>query len=137
MQQWPPFCCPSVHSSFHNAQLVGLCACRARRSPQEQPHLLPAVFWSNGSVASLRARPTAGPGEDVQERPTPLYPSPVDSATRHLPYCLVPAPLQGQEKMSKSDPNSAIFMEDTEQEVKTKIKKAYCPPQQVSSDVVL
>ena len=25
--------------------------------------------------------------------------------------------LQGQEKMSKSDPNSAIFMEDTEQEV--------------------
>ena len=31
--------------------------------------------------------------------------------------------------MSKSDPNSAIFMEDSEQEVKTKIKKAYCPPQ--------
>jgi len=30
--------------------------------------------------------------------------------------------------MSKSDPNSAIFMEDTEQEVSTKIKKAYCPP---------
>lgn len=27
--------------------------------------------------------------------------------------------LQGQEKMSKSDPNSAIFMEDTEQEVST------------------
>ena len=38
---------------------------------------------------------------------------------------------QGQEKMSKSDPNSAIFMEDTEAEVKTKIKKAFCPPQQV------
>ena len=38
--------------------------------------------------------------------------------------------LQGQEKMSKSDPNSAIFMEDTEQEVKTKIKKAYCPPKE-------
>lgn len=35
---------------------------------------------------------------------------------------------QGQEKMSKSDPNSAIFMEDTEAEVKTKIKKAFCPP---------
>ena len=33
--------------------------------------------------------------------------------------------------MSKSDPNSAIFMEDSEQEVKTKIKKAFCPPQQV------
>ena len=30
--------------------------------------------------------------------------------------------------MSKSDPNSAIFMEDTEAEVSTKIKKAFCPP---------
>jgi tryptophanyl-tRNA synthetase len=30
--------------------------------------------------------------------------------------------------MSKSDPNSAIFMEDSEVEVSTKIKKAYCPP---------
>ncbi len=30
--------------------------------------------------------------------------------------------------MSKSDPASAIFMEDTEKEVNTKIKKAYCPP---------
>jgi len=34
---------------------------------------------------------------------------------------------QGQEKMSKSDPDSAIFMEDSEQEVNTKIKKAFCP----------
>lgn len=30
--------------------------------------------------------------------------------------------------MSKSDPNSAIFMEDSEAEVNTKIKKAFCPP---------
>ncbi len=37
--------------------------------------------------------------------------------------------LQGQEKMSKSDPNSAIFMEDSEGDVNVKIKKAYCPPQ--------
>ena len=35
---------------------------------------------------------------------------------------------QGQEKMSKSDPESAIFMEDSEEEVRLKIKKAYCPP---------
>ena len=39
--------------------------------------------------------------------------------------------VQGQEKMSKSDPNSAIFMEDSAAEVKTKIKKAFCPPEQV------
>lgn len=36
--------------------------------------------------------------------------------------------------MSKSDPNSAIFMEDSEAEVKTKIKKAFCPPKQVRTD---
>ena len=41
--------------------------------------------------------------------------------------------VQGQEKMSKSDPNSAIFMEDSAAEVKTKIKKAFCPPEQVHS----
>ncbi len=33
--------------------------------------------------------------------------------------------------MSKSDPNSAIFMEDSAAEVKTKIIKAFCPPEQV------
>ena len=36
--------------------------------------------------------------------------------------------------MSKSDPASAIFMEDTEQEVNTKIKKAYCPPNLVEGN---
>lgn len=30
--------------------------------------------------------------------------------------------------MSKSDPSSAIFMEDTEVEVNSKIRKAFCPP---------
>ena len=34
---------------------------------------------------------------------------------------------QGQEKMSKSDPDSAIFMEDTAKDVERKIKKGYCP----------
>mmetsp|Transcript_22558 Transcript_22558/g.34094 ORF Transcript_22558/g.34094 Transcript_22558/m.34094 type:complete len:723 (+) Transcript_22558:85-2253(+) len=34
---------------------------------------------------------------------------------------------QGQAKMSKSDPDSAIFMEDTEEDVERKIMKAYCP----------
>jgi len=33
----------------------------------------------------------------------------------------------GQEKMSKSDPDSAIFMEDTEEDVNRKIMNAYCP----------
>lgn len=33
----------------------------------------------------------------------------------------------GQEKMSKSDPDSAIFMEDTPEDVARKIQNAYCP----------
>jgi len=35
---------------------------------------------------------------------------------------------EGQTKMSKSDPDSAIFMEDSEAEVNRKIKQAFCPP---------
>eukprot|EP00978_Attheya_sp_CCMP212_P027541 scaffold92271_cov47-Attheya_sp.AAC.1 len=33
----------------------------------------------------------------------------------------------GQEKMSKSDPDSAVFMEDSAEDVKRKISNAYCP----------
>eukprot|EP00195_Chlamydomonas_chlamydogama_P008917 CAMPEP_0202899462 /NCGR_PEP_ID=MMETSP1392-20130828/7688_1 /ASSEMBLY_ACC=CAM_ASM_000868 /TAXON_ID=225041 /ORGANISM="Chlamydomonas chlamydogama, Strain SAG 11-48b" /LENGTH=385 /DNA_ID=CAMNT_0049585645 /DNA_START=282 /DNA_END=1439 /DNA_ORIENTATION=- len=46
-----------------------------------------------------------------------------------LSHRMMPGLLEGQEKMSKSDPNSAIFMEDSEQDVNSKIKKAFCPPQ--------
>ena len=44
---------------------------------------------------------------------------------------------QGQEKMSKSDPDSAIFMEDTVADVNRKIKKAYCPPEIAEGNPVL
>jgi len=44
---------------------------------------------------------------------------------------------QGQEKMSKSDPDSAIFMEDAEADVKRKIKKAYCPPEVAEGNPIL
>ena len=37
----------------------------------------------------------------------------------------------GQEKMSKSDPDSAIFMEDTVEDVERKINNAYCPSKAV------
>ncbi|KAK9830418.1 hypothetical protein WJX72_011652 [[Myrmecia] bisecta] len=45
-----------------------------------------------------------------------------------LSHQMMPGLLEGQEKMSKSDPNSAIFMEDSEADVNVKIKKAFCPP---------
>ncbi|CBZ56267.1 hypothetical protein NCLIV_066920 [Neospora caninum Liverpool] len=45
-----------------------------------------------------------------------------------LSHQMLPGLLEGQEKMSKSNPDSAIFMEDSEVEVNRKIKKAFCPP---------
>uniref|UniRef100_A0A7S4DMU6 tyrosine--tRNA ligase n=2 Tax=Lotharella globosa TaxID=91324 RepID=A0A7S4DMU6_9EUKA len=44
---------------------------------------------------------------------------------------------QGQAKMSKSDPNSAIFMEDEPHQVKKKINSAYCPPGVVKDNPIL
>ena len=47
----------------------------------------------------------------------------VDVLSHHMLYGLK----EGQEKMSKSDPDSAIFMEDAAEDVKRKIRSAYCP----------
>eukprot|EP00465_Bigelowiella_longifila_P012946 CAMPEP_0185259968 /NCGR_PEP_ID=MMETSP1359-20130426/8641_1 /TAXON_ID=552665 /ORGANISM="Bigelowiella longifila, Strain CCMP242" /LENGTH=163 /DNA_ID=CAMNT_0027846049 /DNA_START=193 /DNA_END=684 /DNA_ORIENTATION=+ len=54
-----------------------------------------------------------------------------------LSHRMLPGLKQGQEKMSKSDPDSAIFMEDTRSEVNAKIKRAYCPPQIIEGNPVL
>jgi len=40
-------------------------------------------------------------------------------------------------KMSKSNPNSAIFMTDSEEEVKVKFKKAYCPEAEIEDNPIL
>mmetsp|Transcript_37475 Transcript_37475/g.76419 ORF Transcript_37475/g.76419 Transcript_37475/m.76419 type:complete len:680 (-) Transcript_37475:197-2236(-) len=40
----------------------------------------------------------------------------------------------GQEKMSKSDPDSAIFMEDTREDVERKIMAAYCPSMEAEAE---
>ena len=42
-----------------------------------------------------------------------------------------------QEKMSKSMVDSAIFMEDSETDVQTKIKNAYCPEKIVEGNPVV
>ena len=42
-----------------------------------------------------------------------------------------------QLKMSKSNPDSAIFMLDSENDIKRKINKAYCPPKQIVENPVL
>ncbi|MFX1258627.1 MAG: tyrosine--tRNA ligase [Promethearchaeota archaeon] len=40
-------------------------------------------------------------------------------------------------KMSKSNPDSAIFMLDSADDIKRKINKAYCPPKQIEDNPVL
>ncbi|UKJ89626.2 tyrosyl-tRNA synthetase [Theileria orientalis] len=45
-----------------------------------------------------------------------------------LSHRMLPGLLEGQEKMSKSNPNSAVFMDDSAEDVSSKIKKAFCPP---------
>lgn len=45
-----------------------------------------------------------------------------------MSHHMLPGLKMGQEKMSKSDPASAIFMEDSPEEVEQKIGGAFCPP---------
>ncbi|KAH7860166.1 hypothetical protein Vadar_010112 [Vaccinium darrowii] len=54
-----------------------------------------------------------------------------------LSHHMLPGLQQGQEKMSKSNPLSSIFMEDEEAEVNRKIKEAYCPPMVVQGNPCL
>ena len=44
---------------------------------------------------------------------------------------------EGQEKMSKSDPDSAIFMEDSVEDVNRKIKKAFCRPKEIKGNPIM
>ena len=60
-----------------------------------------------------------------------------DKGTVHKPVILshhMLAALDGNDKMSKSNPDAAIFMEDTEAEVNRKIKKAFCPPGELQQE---
>ncbi|SBT74755.1 tyrosine--tRNA ligase, putative [Plasmodium malariae] len=53
-----------------------------------------------------------------------------------LSHEMLPGLLEGQEKMSKSDENSAIFMDDSEADVNRKIKKGYCPPNIIENNPI-
>lgn len=44
---------------------------------------------------------------------------------------------EGQAKMSKSDPDSAIFMEDTIEDVNRKIRKSFCTEKEVVGNPIL
>ncbi len=73
------------------------------------------------------------------DRPKPV------AIHHHMLMGLLPPPetdLEGYDrtihmKMSKSNPDSAIFMLDSKKEIKRKITKAYCPPKDVKENPVL
>jgi len=70
-------------------------------------------------------------GKGKGKRPQTIYPPVVIS------HPMLMGLKQGQEKMSKSDPDSAIFMEDKVDDVNRKIKKAYGPPGVVEANPLL
>lgn len=51
-----------------------------------------------------------------------------------MSHPMLPGLKKGQEKMSKSDSNSAIFMEDSAEDVASKIRSAFCPEGEVEGN---
>lgn len=45
--------------------------------------------------------------------------------------------LDGSDKMAKSNPDSAIFMDDTDQEIDSKIRKSFCEPGNIKKNPIL
>lgn len=45
--------------------------------------------------------------------------------------------LDGSDKMAKSNPDSAIFMDDTDAEIDSKIKKSFCEPGNITKNPIL
>ena len=45
--------------------------------------------------------------------------------------------LDGSDKMAKSNPDSAIFMDDTDQDIDSKIRKAFCEPGNIAKNPIL
>eukprot|EP00168_Porphyra_purpurea_P018653 TRINITY_DN706_c0_g1_i10.p1 TRINITY_DN706_c0_g1~~TRINITY_DN706_c0_g1_i10.p1 ORF type:complete len:404 (+),score=130.65 TRINITY_DN706_c0_g1_i10:184-1395(+) len=54
-----------------------------------------------------------------------------------LSHVMLPGLKAGQDKMSKSDADSAVWMEDTAADVNSKIKKAFCPEKEVANNPCL
>jgi tyrosyl-tRNA synthetase len=54
-----------------------------------------------------------------------------------LSHGMIMGLLEGQEKQSKSHPDSAIFMQDSVEDVERKVKGAFCPPGVVEGNPVL
>ncbi|MBD3212037.1 MAG: tyrosine--tRNA ligase [Candidatus Lokiarchaeota archaeon] len=102
------------------------------------------IFYLNADICQLgldqrRVNMLAREVASVLNRPKPV------AIHHHMLMGLLPPPDSEAEgvdrviklKMSKSNPDSAIFMLDSAKDVKRKINKAYCPPEQASDNPVL
>ncbi len=67
---------------------------------------------------------------------TPLLPS-LHGVSRMEFQNLPKDELAAEIKMSKSKPESAIFVTDSDEEIRNKIARAYCPPREVENNPVL
>ncbi|MBV9101556.1 MAG: tyrosine--tRNA ligase [Candidatus Dormibacteraeota bacterium] len=87
----------------------------------------------------LRINPLRGPGDAVI-KPTALH-HPLLLGLRRPPVWPVPEEsardVYAAMKMSKSDPHSAVFVHDSPDEIRDKIRRAFCPPQAVEFNPVL
>ncbi len=67
---------------------------------------------------------------------TPLLPS-LQGVTKMEVRSLPKDEFAAEIKMSKSKPESAIFLTDSDEEIRMKIAKAYCPPREVNGNPLL
>lgn len=67
---------------------------------------------------------------------TPLLPS-LQGVTKMEVRALPADEFLAEIKMSKSKPESAIFVTDSDEDIRTKIARAYCPPREVEGNPVL
>ena len=102
------------------------------------------IFYMNVDICQLgldqrRVNMLAREMASKFNRPKPI------AIHHHMLMGLIPPPetdLKGIEKsikikMSKSNPDSAVFMLDSPKDVKRKINKAYCPPNNVEENPIL
>ena len=87
----------------------------------------------------LRVAPLCGP-DGVAIKPIALH-HPLLLGLRRPPVWPVPESsardVFASMKMSKSDPGSAVFVHDSPDQIRDKIRRAFCPPQEVAFNPVL
>ena len=87
----------------------------------------------------LRVAPLCGPDGDAI-KPIALH-HPLLLGLRRPPVWPVPESSSREVfaamKMSKSDPSSAVFVHDSPDEIRDKIRRAFCPPQEIAFNPVL